>query len=101
MDFGDQLPPLPNPQRHEWARWNAFIHSSDPDRLAQEFSSRNVTFHQPLRDTDDRLRGFEIADPDGYVCFFGRPIDGLRSGLRTFYRRSAFIHAALLQTAEE
>jgi hypothetical protein len=23
--------------------------------------------------TTERLRGFEISDPDGYVLFFGRP----------------------------
>ncbi|MGF1475791.1 MAG: hypothetical protein ACFB6S_09530 [Geminicoccaceae bacterium] len=74
--IGDQVPPLPNPQRHDWARWDAFVYSPDPDRLAQEFSGRDVIFRQPLRDTDDRLRGFEVADPDGYICFFGRPIDG-------------------------
>lgn len=65
--------PLPNHQRHEWARWDAFIYASDPDSLALEFANRNVLFNQPLGDTDDELRGFEIVDPDGYVCFFGRP----------------------------
>lgn len=35
--------------------------------------SRGVTFHQPLRDDEDGLRGFEVADADGYMSFFGRP----------------------------
>jgi hypothetical protein len=70
---GDEVSPLPNHQRHEWARWDAFIYTSDPDSLAREFVSRNVSFHQPLGDTAEKLRGFETADPDGYVCFFGRP----------------------------
>jgi len=30
------------------------------------------TFFEPLADTDDGLRGFEVQDADGYVLFFGR-----------------------------
>jgi hypothetical protein len=44
----------------------------DPDALAAEFSSRNVEFSEPLKDTDDGLRGFELKDADGYVLFFDR-----------------------------
>ena len=55
------------------ARWDAYLHVSDPDALAAEFSSRQVEFSEPLKDTDDGLRGFEIKDADGYVLFFGRP----------------------------
>lgn len=58
------------------ARWDAYLYVPDPDALAAEFSSRNVTFFQPLKyedDDDDGLRGFEIQDLDGYVLFFGRP----------------------------
>ena len=65
--------PQPNATRHPWARLDAFIYVADPDALAVEFSNRGATFRQPLSDTDEGLRGFEIADPDGYVCFFGRP----------------------------
>jgi len=32
-----------------------------------------VTFAPPPGDTSDRLRGFELTDPDGYVLLFGRP----------------------------
>ena len=28
---------------------------------------------EPLADHDDGLRGFAVADADGYVLFFGRP----------------------------
>ena len=56
------------------ARWDAYVHVPDPDALAAELSSRKVEFSQPLEDTDDDLRGFEVTDPDGYVLFFGRPI---------------------------
>ena len=45
----------------------------DPDALAAEFLSRKVNFSEPLKDTDDGLRGFELKDADGYVLFFGRP----------------------------
>ena len=72
--IGDSVKPSPNHERHEWARWDAFIHASEPDSLASEFSRRKVRFHRELSNTDENLRGFEIADPDGYVCFFGRPI---------------------------
>jgi len=54
------------------ARWDAYLHVPDPDALAAEFASRNVVFFQPLSDTEDGLRGFELKDADGYVLFFGR-----------------------------
>lgn len=54
-------------------RWDAYLCVPDPDALAQEFSSRNVEFFEPLQDTHDELRGFEVKDPDGYLLFFGRP----------------------------
>jgi catechol 2,3-dioxygenase-like lactoylglutathione lyase family enzyme len=69
-----EVPPLPNPTRHPWARWDAYVYSADPDALAAEFTARGVKFRAPLGDTDDPLRGFEVEDPDGYVTFFGRPI---------------------------
>ena len=55
------------------ARWDAFVIVPDPDALAAEFASRNVEFSEPLKDTDDGLRGFELKDAVGYVLFFGRP----------------------------
>ena len=67
------IDPQPNPTRHRWARWDAFIYVEDPDSLASEYAGRNVAFHEDLGDTDDGLRGFEIKDHDGYVIFFGRP----------------------------
>lgn len=65
--------PLPNSQRQLDARWDAYLSVPDPDALAAEFASRGVTFSEPLRDTHDGLRGFELKDADGYVLFFGRP----------------------------
>ena len=54
------------------ARWDAYLNVPDPDALAAEFSSRDVKFFEPLQDTGDGLRGFELQDADGYVLFFGR-----------------------------
>jgi catechol 2,3-dioxygenase-like lactoylglutathione lyase family enzyme len=65
--------PLPNPKRHPYMRWDAFVYAPDPDALAAEFANHGVSFSAPLEDTHDGLRGFEISDPDGYVLFFGRP----------------------------
>jgi catechol 2,3-dioxygenase-like lactoylglutathione lyase family enzyme len=65
------------------ARWDAYVYVPDPDALAAEFASRDVVFSKPLQDTHDGLRGFEVKDADGYVLFFGRPIDfGVRSRFR-------------------
>jgi len=63
---------IPNHRRHEWARWDAYIYTADPDMLFEEYRSRGVVFRQPIRD-DDGLRGFEVMDADEYVLFFGRP----------------------------
>ncbi len=65
--------PLANYKREPAARWDAYLHVPDPDALAAEYASRHVAFSQPLKDTHDGLRGFEIRDMDGYVLFFGRP----------------------------
>jgi catechol 2,3-dioxygenase-like lactoylglutathione lyase family enzyme len=68
--------PVPNYTRDVGkgvARWDAYLHVPDPDALAAELASRSVAFSEPLKDTDDGLRGFELKDADGYVLFFGRP----------------------------
>jgi catechol 2,3-dioxygenase-like lactoylglutathione lyase family enzyme len=68
--------PVPNCTRgieQGIARWDAFVSVPDPDALAAEFAARHVEFSEPLKDTHDGLRGFELEDPDGYVLFFGRP----------------------------
>jgi catechol 2,3-dioxygenase-like lactoylglutathione lyase family enzyme len=67
------IAPLPNYKREPGARWDAYVYVPDPDALAAEFTSRNVEFSEPLKDTHDDLRGFELKDRDGYVLFFGRP----------------------------
>ena len=65
--------PLPNPQRHPSMRWDAFVYAPDPDALAAEFAGHGVAFSEPLKDTHDGLRGFEVTDSDGYVLFWGCP----------------------------
>jgi catechol 2,3-dioxygenase-like lactoylglutathione lyase family enzyme len=68
--------PVPNYTRdvnQGVARWDAYVAVPDPDALAAEFASRNVNFSEPLKDTNDGLRGFELKDAEGYVLFFGRP----------------------------
>jgi catechol 2,3-dioxygenase-like lactoylglutathione lyase family enzyme len=69
-----EVHPKPNGKQHPWAKWDAFVHTADPDSLAAEFVARGVSMSAPLADTEDNLRGFELEDPDGYVLFFGRPI---------------------------
>jgi catechol 2,3-dioxygenase-like lactoylglutathione lyase family enzyme len=64
---------IPNRKRHPWAGRDAYALVPDPDVLAAEFTSRSVIFSEPLQDTHDGLRGFEIEDVDGYFLFFGRP----------------------------
>ena len=70
----EDIHPVPNHTRHEWARWDAFIWVSDPDALFAEYQSRGLEFHEPLANTDDGLRAFELKDHDGYVLCFGKPI---------------------------
>jgi catechol 2,3-dioxygenase-like lactoylglutathione lyase family enzyme len=70
-----EIHPQPNRSRHEWARWDAYINTGDPDGLCQEFVAKGVPMHRELADTNDGLRAFEIADNNGYVLCFGRPIE--------------------------
>ncbi len=71
-EIGPDVPPQPNPTRHEWAKWDASVFTENPDSLAKEFSEK-TRLRTQLANTDDGLRGFEVEDPDGYVLFFGRP----------------------------
>lgn len=72
-EIASDVPPLPNRQRHAWAKWDAFVYVEDPDRLSKELAERGVAFLTELADTEDGLRGFELQDADGYVLFCGRP----------------------------
>jgi len=70
-----EVHPQPNHSRHEWARWDAYIHTDDPDSLYKEFVARQVPMHQELANTGDGLRAFEVMDNNGYVLCFGRPVE--------------------------
>jgi len=67
------IKPIPNHTRHEWAAWDAYISTAEPDLLYEEYRSNGVLFGKPIHNNSDDLRGFEIEDADGYVLFFGRP----------------------------
>jgi len=69
----DGVEPVPNHRRHRHLRWDAYVYAPDPDALYADFQGRGATFSEPLMDTHDGLRGFEVTDPDGLVLFFGRP----------------------------
>jgi catechol 2,3-dioxygenase-like lactoylglutathione lyase family enzyme len=62
--------PCPNHTRHEWARWDAYIYTLDPDALFDEFSQRGASFVKKLSFIDEGLWGFELTDADGYVLAF-------------------------------
>ncbi len=62
--------PVPNHTRHEWARWDAYIYTVDPDPLFTEFERRGASFVKKLSYIDDGLWGFEVIDADGYVLAF-------------------------------
>ena len=64
--------PQPNHTRHEWARWDAYIYTLDPDALFDEFSQRGASFVKNLSFIDEALWGFEVTDADGYVLAFFR-----------------------------
>ncbi|HEX4599894.1 MAG TPA: VOC family protein [Gemmatimonadales bacterium] len=64
--------PCPNHTRHEWARWDAYIYTLDPDTLFTEFKQRGVSFVKELSFIDDGLWGFEVTDADGYVLAFSQ-----------------------------
>jgi catechol 2,3-dioxygenase-like lactoylglutathione lyase family enzyme len=67
--------PLPNSTRHQWARWDAYIYTDDPDSLYAGFVAKGVPMHSELANTSDGLRAFEIKDNNGYVLCFGRPLN--------------------------
>jgi hypothetical protein len=68
--------PRPNRTRHEWARWDAYIYTLDPDALFDEFRQRGVSFVTELSFIDEGLWGFEITDADGYVLAFAKVAHG-------------------------
>lgn len=62
--------PQPNHTRHEWARWDAYVYTLDPDTLFNELRQRGASIVKTLSFIDDGLWGFEVTDGDGYVLAF-------------------------------
>jgi len=71
----DGIAQMPNPGLHPHLRWDAYCYTAEPEALAAEFAARGATFSTPLENNSSGLRGFELTDPDGYVLFFGRPLE--------------------------
>jgi len=69
----DEIEPLPNHSRHEWAPWDAFIFVDDPQALANDLVDLGTTLNTEVSLREDGLYGFEVSDLDGYMLYFGRP----------------------------
>jgi len=72
-EITEEIQPIPNPSRHGWASWDAYVYTSEPEALSIEFAGRGCEFKEPLGINPDNLLGFELRDPNGYVIYFGRP----------------------------
>ena len=67
--------PCPNHTQHEWARWDAYVYTLDPDALFDEFKQRGASFVKELSFIDDGLWASRSPDADGYVIAFFRTRD--------------------------
>jgi len=72
--ISESTKPLPNSTHHSWAKWDAFIYTKNPLRYEEDLNNRGSLQEQSTHVTSEGLNGFELKDPDGYVCFFGHPI---------------------------
>src|SRR5205807_8056800 len=50
-----EVHPQPNRSRHEWARWDAYIYTDDPDSLYGEFVDKGVPMQRELANISRRL----------------------------------------------
>lgn len=71
--IGPETPPIPNATRHPWAKWDAYVLTSDPDAFGTELAEAGLNDGAAVSDTSDGQRGCQVTDPDGYILFFGRP----------------------------
>ena len=55
-----EVHPQPNHTRHEWASWDAYVGTDDPDSLYEEFVGREVPMHRELAITSGRGQGTTI-----------------------------------------
>jgi catechol 2,3-dioxygenase-like lactoylglutathione lyase family enzyme len=61
-EIAADVKPIPNHTRHEWAAWDAYISTADPDTLFEEYHSNAVVFCKPLDNNSDNLRGFYFSE---------------------------------------
>ncbi len=71
----DPVPNYTKDIKQGHAPWDAYVYVPDPDALAAEFESRGVQLWKPLTNNSDNLRGFEVQDVNGYVLYFGKPLE--------------------------
>ena len=69
----DGMATQPDPARRPWFKWHGLYPDRDPGRAGGKVCGAGVPFPRARGDTSDGQRGFKIADPDGYILFFGRP----------------------------
>ena len=77
--------------RNAQAKSDTFIFTSDPDALFAEYQLRGLEFHEPLADTDDGFRAFELKDHDGYVCVLGDRVERRWDGNGRFYANVSYL----------
>jgi len=56
--IGPDVLPRPNHTRHDWARWDAYIYTLDPDTLFAEFTQRGVSF---VKELSSSIRGCGVS----------------------------------------
>jgi len=65
------IKPLPNHTRIDWARWDAYISTAEPDKLFEEYRSRGVAFPNLFRMTMMVYVDLKLQMPMDMFCFLG------------------------------
>ena len=74
-EIAPDIHPIPNHTQHEWAGWDAYVYTPDPDTLYEELRDNGVEFKKPIENTDDGLRAFEVRDNNDYIICFGKTLE--------------------------
>src|SRR5690606_34315661 len=61
--LGPETLPMPNPTRHPWAKWDAYVATNNPDALWAELAAVGLPEDARVTDTSDGQRGCQIRDP--------------------------------------
>lgn len=64
-------PPTANPDKYDDELLDAYLFTSDADKLHAEFAARGVEFTRALGDTPWNCREFVVKDCDGRLLAFG------------------------------